>query len=279
VTSPILITGANGRIGRRLQRIAREQATVVPYAGPHAVGDQKALDLADELAVRAVLRAVRPRAVIHLASVVGAACEADPSRAELINVEATVALASAAREVGVERFVLASTAAIYGDARRRAMAESDSPQALGVYATTKLHAEEALVAFAGDMAVDCLRIFNVYGPGMDDSLIARLERARPESPAQLNGLDDFVRDYVHVDDVARALFAASQAGGAAGYRILNVGSGVPRSNRALRDALPVDARRCVIIGPEVESYSCADISLIRRELSWSPAVPWSISGG
>jgi UDP-glucose 4-epimerase len=108
---------------------------------------------------------------------------------------------------------------------------------------------------------------------MPDSLVARLQVATSDAPARLSGLDRFVRDYVHIDDVARAFLAAAEST-ATGFRILNVGSAIARSNRDLLDALPEARQPFVVVGPDLESYSCADTSTIVQELEWRPAVAW-----
>jgi len=268
--SALLVTGSNGRLGRALRRVGAAGWRLIGTTSPR--DPEAGLDITDADAVAAAIRAIRPRVIIHLASMVGAACESDPAGAESVNVAGTNHLLTAARANGVERIVFVSTAAVYGDSRRRPVTEDDETQPTSVYAATKLRAEQAL-ADAGDaVAVDALRVFNIYGPEMPDSLVTRLQAATPE-PVRLSGLDGFVRDYVHVDDVARALLAAA-ASERAGFRVLNVGSGIPRSNRELLESLPAAMRDSVVVGPEVDSYSCADITAIGRELSWRPIMPW-----
>lgn len=270
--APILVTGAGGRIGTALRRQAGADLDVVAVTRSPLPGS-RSIDVTDPEAVDGLLAEVKPRAVVHLAALTGAACDADPAAAERINVGGTAHLAQAARRHGVTRFVLASTAAVYGDARRRPLTESDAPSPSGAYATTKLRAEEALAATADQLPSHALRVFNVYGPGMRDSLVTRLFTASRERPVRLNGLDGFVRDYVHVDDVARAVLAAAESPDL-GFRVLNVGSGVPRRNRDLWEVLPAAARAAVEVGPEVDSYSCADITAITDQLGWLPSATW-----
>ena len=271
--APLLITGSSGRLGRALQRVGTGGWPVVGMVSPRASGAGRALDITDAAATLEAIGEIRPRVIVHLASVVGAACEEDPERAEAVNVTGTANLVAAAEAHSVERIVFVSTAGVYGDSRRRRVSEQDEPAPTGVYATTKLRAEQVLADAAGSVSADVLRVFNIYGPEMQDSLVTRLLTATADAPVRLAGLDGFVRDYVHVDDVARAVLAAADST-APGFRVLNVGSGVPRSNRDLLDSLPVQAGASVTIGPEVDSYSCADITAITRELSWRPIETW-----
>jgi UDP-glucose 4-epimerase len=278
MTQPILVTGANGRLARALWRVDAGRHDLDGWGGPRTQAPDRALDITDATDVYRALAEVRPRVVIHLASVLGAVCEQDPDAAEAVNVTGTAHLVDAARESGVERIVFASTAAVYGTGRRRAVSEQDAVEASGIYASTKLQAERVLEGASDSIAVDVLRVFNVYGPDMADSLVTRLAGSTATASVRLNGLDGFVRDYVHVDDVARALLAAADST-SPGFRVLNVGSGVPRSNRELLEALPAETRGTVEIGPEVDSYSCAVITTIARELAWRAREPWPPFGG
>jgi nucleoside-diphosphate-sugar epimerase len=278
MTRPIVVTGANGRLGRALRRVNGGRHLLVDWGGPSATHPYQPYDITNANAVDRALAEVRPRAVIHLASVIGAACERDPDLAEAVNVAGAAHLAAAAHDHGVERVVFASTAAVYGTRRRRPLSEQDAVEPAGVYASTKLRGERVFERASDALAVDVLRIFNVYGPEMDDSLVNRLAAAADTAPIRLNGLDGFVRDYVHVDDVARALLAAVDSS-RSGFRVLNVGSGLPRSNRQLLKAFPAAMRGRIEIGPEIDSYSCADISAITRELSWRPLASWPSVGG
>lgn len=274
VERPVLVTGAAGRLGHAVVRLADTATPVIGLAGPRADAAVRSLDVADAEAVMAAVGQIRPRAIIHLAAMVGGACSADPDRASTVNVQGTANVAAAARAHGVERMVFLSTAAVYGDQRRRSVAEHDPVNPVGSYATTKLEAEGVLAE--SGVPADALRVFNIYGPGMRDSLVNRLLSGGVDEVA-LNGLDGFVRDYIHVDDVARAVLRSAGATEPA-FRVLNIGSGIARSNRELLATLPADRLAPVSIGPEVDSYSCADITRARHELGWSAVEPWPPAG-
>lgn len=272
----ILVTGANGRLGRALLRVGGSDATLIGMASPRSPGAERILDITDASTTSDAVGALMPSAIIHLASVVGPACEADPETAEAVNVDGTANILAAARAHGVERIVFASTSAVYGDSRRHPVSEQDAPATSGAYAATKLRAERLLAAGADAVAIDALRVFNIFGPEMPDSLVTRLESATESAPVNLGGLDTFVRDYIHVDDVARALLA-SAASSSSGFRVLNVGRGIPVSNRDLLGMLPPGIRDAVTVSEGSPSYSCADITAIGRELGWKPIMPLPFS--
>lgn len=276
----ILVTGAGGSIGARLRAQLEQRGVPASFVlSPRSAGGQRGheavdvADVTDEAAMRNVVVARAPRVIIHLASVTGADCEADAERAWAVNASAASSLARTAAENGVSRFVLASSAAVYGDARKHPVAESDSLALDSVYASTKRSAEESLeelVRVASNFSAVALRIFNVFGPGMTGSLVNRLVGASSGSPVQLAGLDTFVRDYVHVDDVAEALQKATEADLPESWAIMNIGSGTPTSNRQLVELLePV----FFVEGTVRHSYSCADVTRAREMLGFEARRP------
>lgn len=272
----LLVTGAAGRIGRRLRaRLEAEGADASYLMSPRsATGVDEAVDvvdLTDRARLDEVVAARRPEAIIHLASVTGAACDADPERAVAVNVEAVRSLADSAAAHGVRRVVLASTSAVYGDRYRDPIDEEGALELGSLYARTKRDAELAIASAAAaspSLSAIALRIFNVFGPGMNDSLANRLVAAPANAPVALAGLDEFVRDYIHVDDVVEALILASSRPLGSSFAVANVATGRATSNRELVSALApvsftVDAPRT--------SYSCADVAAARRILGFEAA--------
>jgi UDP-glucose 4-epimerase len=268
----LLVTGAGGRIGRRLRRLVEDiDAAFVtsPRALARDPGDIVG-DVTDRDRMAAIVEEHQPEAIIHLASVTATECDADPVRARAVNVDAVRRLAESAVANGVQRFVLASTSAVYGD-RYDTPATETAELVLGsAYAKTKREAELALAEVANldsRFSAVSLRIFNVYGPGMTESLPNRLLDATDERPVTLFGLDDFVRDHVHVDDVGTALLLAAERPMPTPWTVINIGSGRPTSNRDLVDAIgPV----AYALGDPRRSYSCADLATASELLAYAP---------
>ena len=99
--------------------------------------------------------------------------------------------------------MLASTATVYGDDGSQPLTEAAPLAGQSAYARTKRGAEEALESATAETVA--LRIANLWGPGFDDSLVARLQGVTAEAPAAVRGPAVFV----HVDDVVATALAAA----------------------------------------------------------------------
>lgn len=198
VPPTLMVTGAGGRIGRRLRARLdsagiRASYIVSPRSAPSRTDPLvDVADITDVVALRDVVTRRRPTAIIHLASVSGAACEADPERAVSVNVHSVRSLTEIARSHGVGRIVMASSSAVYGDQYQTPVAETAPLAIASRYADTKLSAELILANAteeSSEFSAVALRVFNVYGPGMVESLVNRLVDSSENSSVALAGLD------------------------------------------------------------------------------------------
>lgn len=277
----VLATGAAGNIGRRSvealagshEVIAVDKVELDPTYGVEVrnIDLLARPDLLDELVAEK-----KPDAIVHLAALVGGVCDGRPEEARALNTSVTARLAELAIKTNVPRFVFASSAAVYGRHVLRPLAEDTPPDPPTLYGHTKLEAEHAIegVAGDGDTHFTTLRVFNVYGHGIEKSLIERLRTATAAQPVQLFGWHNFYRDYVHVDDVAIAIqSAACTELGAPGLKVANIGSGIARSNAMLVDemtatGLPVQYQRT---GTEdLPDYSWADVGRAAELFGFDP---------
>jgi UDP-glucose 4-epimerase len=149
--------------------------------------------------------------VVHLAAVTSVLRSLEqPSLTFATNVAATHALLEAARAAGARSLVFASTNAVTGPMQAPAIVETAVLNPLTPYGATKAAAEMLMSAYTASYGLRCvcLRLTNVYGPGMEakDSIVARLMRAiRLEREFEIYGDGRQVRDYVHVGDVIGAV--------------------------------------------------------------------------
>ncbi len=196
------------------------------------------------------------------------------------NIEATCRMLDLARKIDSERFLFASTAAIYGD-RRSSCRESDAPSPASPYASSKLASEYYCKVYASLYGIPTvvLRYFNVYGPGQSNRyagvITSFVNEALHRKPPIVFGDGAQTRDFVFVDDVARATIA-SLTQPVPGGTILNIGTGRATTIISLaRQVLRLfDLRnlRPIHAPPRVGEvrHSKANISAARMKISFHP---------
>ena len=221
----VLVTGHHGYIGSVL-------APALQETGQEVVGLDtfyyRGCDFGDgtefEPALALDLRDVQPAdlegfdAIVHLAALSNDPLgDFNPSWTYAINRDATIALARAAKEAGVRRFVFASSCSMYGAAEGDAALTEDAPlRPLTPYAESKVAAEEALTELADDdFAPVSMRNATVYGLSprlrLDIVLNNLVAWAHTTGAIRLQSDGSSWRPLVHVRDVARALGALLEA--------------------------------------------------------------------
>jgi UDP-glucose 4-epimerase len=212
----ILVTGATGKVGRRLtKRLAQrgDQVRALVRDQRRAADLREARielaegDLLDEGSLAAVVRGVD--AVVHCAAFFRGAT---PEQARAVNDLGTQHLANAASIASVKRFIFTSTGLVYGPNGGRPAREDDRCAPMDGYPASKLAAERFLLAMEG-LDVRVLRLPFVYGDG-DPHIAEAVPMMRAFPPAQRMSVAH------HVDvaqAVARVLAAVSPA-----YRSYNV---------------------------------------------------------
>jgi UDP-glucose 4-epimerase len=293
-----LVTGGAGFIGSHVVDALLTSGRDVRVIDDFSTGKDENLDAAWALAAQGgaglqviegdVRDEVRMRdavdgcdTVIHLAAVPSVAQSVeDPVGCDSVTHGGTVNVVRQAVEAGIERFVLASSCAVYGDAAELPIAEATPPRPLSPYAGAKLASEGvcADAADAGQLAAVCLRFFNVYGPRQDPSsaysgVISRFfSAAAANEPVTIYGDGRQSRDFVYVGDVVAAILAAADRP-LVGTSVLNVGTG--RQTDLLRILEVVEERAGKRLERRMEParqgdirHSRADAGRARWVLGW-----------
>lgn len=229
----VLITGGAGYIGSLLSAELLRAGYRVTVVDSLLFGGESLLgflhhpnfhfvkaDVTEPRAIRDAARGEwpRPRAVVHLAAIVGfPACQAVGRQAAWrYNVEATEMVFEQAASLGVERFVFASTYSNYGLSPDGRPVGEDSPlNPQSLYAETKIAAEEYLLRQKDAPAAPLIfRLATLYGiaPRTRFDLIVNqfvLEAyTRRELIIYQRG---YSRSFVHVHDVARGIMLGLEA--------------------------------------------------------------------
>ena len=255
----VLVTGGAGYIGSHAVRELREAGHAVAVLDDLSYGHREAVprdvplidaDLADAAALRRGLEGAD--AVIHFAGLLSVAESVrDPASYYRVNVVKGIALLDAMIASGVRRIVFSSTCAVYGVPVRVPIDESHPQEPINAYGATKRAFERVLLDYAraGLLRAVALRYFNAAGCHPDGSLgedhhpeVHLIPLAVDAALGRGEGLwvhgEDYdtpdgtcVRDYIHVQDLARAHVAALSLEGGEPFQAFNLGTGQGRSVR------------------------------------------------
>jgi nucleoside-diphosphate-sugar epimerase len=187
--------------------------------------------------------------VFHLASQTSVyVAESDPIADVTANVLPMLHLLEACRRRGdVPTVLFSGTVTVVGVPERLPVDESFPDEPRTVYDFHKLLAERYLEHYVegGSVRGACLRLANVYGPGPRSSkpdrgvLNAMVKKALAGESLKIYGEGEFVRDYVYVEDVARAFAFAAERPDAVSGRHFLIGTG---TGTTVADAVELVAR-------------------------------------
>lgn len=171
--------------------------------------------------------------IFHLAAVVAVQQTiTNPVESALVNNIGTINVLEAARINKVQRVVLASSCAVYGDDPRLPKKENMTPKPASPYAIQKLSAEHYARVYYELFGLQTvsLRFFNVYGPRQDPSspysgvISIFMTKAASKRTPIIYGDGHQSRDFVYVKDVVKANLLAANTANIAGS-VMNVGTG------------------------------------------------------
>ena len=213
----ILITGANGLLGRSVSSVLSEQGLLVhglthqSEKSPIAGVKLSKLDLASNWSFEEL--PAQCDAIIHLAQ--SASFRDFPTGAMdvfKVNIESTARLLEYANSAGVKKFIYASSGGVYGNGSRAFNENAPIVPVgkLGHYLGSKACGEILAQSYAAIFQVTVLRPFFIYGPNQNRSmLIPRLfDSIARGDPISLQGDCGIRINPIHVCDAAKAVAAA-----------------------------------------------------------------------
>jgi GDP-4-dehydro-6-deoxy-D-mannose reductase len=290
MSKQVLVTGANGFVGRHVVRdLANHGYAVVAVGGrsgggePEGASEYTTVDLSDYADVEAKLDFTNVVGVIHLAGLasVGASFDnpekylkANPGFQENLFKRAAAQQAS-------PRFVIISSGSVYGaDAVKHLPVKEDSSvKADSPYAESKLLQEKS--ALESNFGCIIARPFNHIGPGQEPgflvpdlaSQLVKFEKG--EADNILVGNLEAKRDYSDVRDIAaayRLLFEHGKAG-----ETYNICTGVSHSGQEVLDSLlallqekPLVIQDQTRMRPSDKPDIYGDSSKLRNDTGWTP---------
>ena len=299
----LLITGGAGFIGSRLATTASKDGWEVSILDNLSTGLQSNAESLEAKDVKVHIGDIRDKslvtdlvakstAVIHLAAQVSVPLSIqNPKETMDINVKGTQNVIDSCLQNGVKRLVVASSAAVYGEADSLPLNEDAAGELLSPYAESKWANEQQIVeARSNGLEASCLRFFNVYGIGQrpDGAYAAVIPRfvdmmAKGIQPS-INGDGGQTRDFVHVDDVCNAIMTLVEGDWKANSpHVYNVAT---QTRISLLDLVSIINKS---LANKIENYShlapihdlerpgdirhsMASISRIKQVLNWQPSI-------
>ncbi len=300
----ILVTGGAGYIGSHTVRLLRNLGRDVVVLDTLERADGSALlgaelvvgSISNEALVEETCRTYDVRAVVHFAAYksVGESMSS-PGLYWNNNVAGTVHLAEGMLAAGVTQMVFSSSASVYGNPKVTPITEDAPIRPENVYAESKATMERVLSWYGQTHGLRSasLRYFNAAGASLDGvigedwsvttNLIPLVMKSvlGASGPVQVFGSDyptpdgTGIRDYIHVEDLARAHVAAlDYLGSGSASTAVNLGTGVGSS------VLDILTRTAAEAGHEVPHTTVdrrigdpaivfADPTLAQKLLGWS----------
>ncbi len=287
------IIGGGGFIGARVTRLLCEVGREVVVVGRRGSPERSlpsgvtyiSADYGDRAVLSDVLKGMAE--VIDLAySTVPQTSFADPIHDIVSNLPPTVGLLQEAVSAGLRKVVLMSSGGtVYGVTESIPVSEEHQTNPISPYGITKLAIEKyaGMYHHAYDLPVVVVRPGNAYGEDQQPNrgqgfIAAALHAVAQGKKITLYGREGTVRDYLHVDDVAKGVVAALEFG-EAGHPY-NLGSGIGRSNLdVLRSLEPLASRSDLEVRTEVQPprrfdvpYNALNSEKLALVSEWRPTI-------
>src|ERR1700751_27232 len=243
------------------------------------------VDLRDSESVRNLFHREKVDAIAHLAARAGVRPSIQlPQLYYDTNVIGTLHLLEAARVIGAERFIFASSSSVYGASKTVPFSEDQHlTQTLSPYAATKVAGEFLCSTYSHlyQMRVVALRHFTVYGPRQRPDLAIHQFTRRIYAGQAIDQFGDGStrRDYTYIDDVIQGTMAALKYDGPR-YEVFNLGESetiqLKELISAIENSLGKKAKiNCLSEQPGDMPLTYADIAKARTFLGYNPTTKLS----
>jgi len=238
----ILVTGGAGYIGSVLVKLLLNKGYFVRVLDNLSFGGEAIVELLNDDNFDFIKGDIRNREdlekamqgidfVAHLASIVGdPACAIDPDLTRDINLNGAKLTYTVANEMGIKKFVFASTCSNYGKMADPSafVDETSELKPVSLYAETKVEFEQYLLSQdkTNSAKPTCLRFSTVYGLSPRIRFDLTVNEFTKELALDRELIvfgEQFWRPYCHVVDLSRAVIAVFEADSRVDFNVYNVG--------------------------------------------------------
>ena len=193
------------------------------------------------------------------------------------NVIGTLKVVEAAKRAKIKKLVYAASSSCYGIPKKLPTSEKDKIDLNNPYAVTKFIGEEIIMRYASmfKMPNISFRFFNVYGPrlnisGQYSAVIGNfLSQTKNNKALTIVGDGKQTRDFIHVDDIAKACVKVIKS--KCINKIYNLGSGKKTSINTLAKIFN-GKKKFIPNRPGEAKNSLADISKFKKDVNWHPKI-------
>jgi UDP-glucose 4-epimerase len=221
----IIVTGGAGFVGSHLVEllvkkkhypIIVDNLNTGSYSNiKHLIDSKKAKFIEYDIRnFKKIIQLPKTDAVIHLAAIASVVESIDnPIFVNDVNINGTLNMLEFCRKKKIKKFVFTSSAAIYGNYEKK-ITEKTPTIPTTVYGSTKLTGEQYCKIYSNLFGINitCLRPFNIYGLRQNDAyagVISKfMDKLNENQSPIIFGNGKQTRDFIHVDDVARAFYYA-----------------------------------------------------------------------
>ena len=287
----ILVTGGAGFIGKHLVKYLLKKNHSVTIFDNFSNSSKNSTSILIKLGVKIIEGDIKKineiqnasmnqNIVIHLAAKISVSESIkNPMETFQNNVDGTKNVLIACEKNNVEKIILASSAAVYGEGIPKIkLTEESKMNPISPYGKSKVKMELETKEFEINNNVNCiiLRFFNIYGIGQTPEyagvITKFIERIKENKPLKIFGDGLQTRDFIAIDDVIDSIYNAILYGKSGTY---NIASGKTTTIKEIAELMiSINGRKLDIEYTNEQKgdirNSEADISLAKKEIRYFP---------
>ena len=201
----------------------------------------------------------------------------NPKKYFINNVIGTLNVLEASRKIKIKKFIYAASSSCYGNPKNFPTPETERIETKHPYALTKYLGEELVTRYAiiFNMPNISFRFFNVYGPRLNTSsqysaVFGKfISQKLTNKPLTIAGNGRQTRDFIYVEDLIDTFLKVIKS--KLVNKIYNLGSG---SETSINKVAKLFGGKKIFIPKRLgePSRSLANISSVRKDISWSPKI-------